>query len=192
MTSLLVALVLIGVGFFVYKKFIKENNNTTASVTLSVGDVPSIQKLATNSDSIESVFVKFAALEIQPASGERISFTFDSKIIDLMSGINNTLLDGHELPVGDYSWIRLMVVENESYVIVNGAQESLFVPSGSQSGLKLTQGFGVGEAGADFTIDFNLEKSLVKTGKGEYMLKPVLKLIDNLAPVEEPPIDPTV
>ena len=55
------------------------------------------------------------------------------------------------------------------------------VPSGSQTGLKLVRGFTLLAGGsADFTIDFDLRKSVVDPKGGQGMhLKPALRLIDN-------------
>ena len=50
-----------------------------------------------------------------------------------------------------------------------------------QSGLKLNRGFDVPAGGsADFTIDFDLHKSVHMTGSGSYMLRPTLRMVDNI------------
>ena len=65
------------------------------------------------------------------------------------------------------------------------------IPSGDETGLKLIRGFTVGVGTiTDFTIDFDLRKSVVRPpgqqGMTEicdgqaYFLKPVLRLVDNL------------
>jgi hypothetical protein len=64
-------------------------------------------------------------------------------------------------------------------------QYSLWIPSGDQTGLKLVRGFVVPAGGsADFTIDFDLRKSVNKSqGQGNcqdvYKLKPALRIVDN-------------
>jgi hypothetical protein len=109
------------------------------------------------------------------------------------------ILDGETVPAGDYEWMRLKVaadpnVAGDSYLQLetDGGQCELRVPSGAESGLKLIRGFTVG-AGAttDFTIDFDLRKSvvappgqqggdpLVCSGQA-FLLKPVLRVVDNL------------
>lgn len=60
----------------------------------------------------------------------------------------------------------------------------LTIPSEAKTGLKLNRGFVVPAGGsADFTIDFDLRKSVHFTGNdpatGEYMLRPTLRLADN-------------
>ncbi len=146
-------------------------------------------------DSASHVFVEFSGVSIKPADGEAIEFTFDeAKSIDLLAlqgSASEGLVNGEEVPAGDYEWIRLHVnAENDgvldSYLELDtGNQLELRVPSGSQTGLKLVSGFTVTANGtADFTIDFDLRKSVIlppSDAIGGAMLKPTLRLIDNTA-----------
>ena len=96
-----------------------------------------------------------------------------------------SLLDGVVLEAGAYNWLRLAVDAEKGtmdsiIVLTDGTVESLYVPSGSQSGLKLNTGFTILAGGShDFLIDFDLRKS-VNDPKGfpDYRLKPSLRLID--------------
>jgi hypothetical protein len=95
------------------------------------------------------------------------------------------LLQGVTLEAGNYNWLRLAVdaergVMDSIIELDDGNVESLYVPSGSQSGLKLNTGFTVLAGGSsNFVIDFDLRKS-VNDPKGfpDYRLKPSLRLID--------------
>jgi hypothetical protein len=86
-------------------------------------------------------------------------------------------------------------VGGDSYLVLEegGMQCEMRIPSGDQTGLKLIRGFTVGVgATTDFTIDFDLRKSIVAPpGQNQnmpggncsgqvYMLKPVLRVVDNL------------
>ena len=159
-------------------------------------------------DSAEHVFVQFSGLEIQAADGMRTTLHYCQdpadatktilseaacttpvapKQLDLLAltgGQAETLLDHFTLPAGRYEWIRLMVDTagtRDSYIVLlGGAEHELDIPSGDQTGLKLNRGFSVPAGGsADFTIDFDLRKSVHVTGTGEYMLRPTLRLADN-------------
>jgi hypothetical protein len=62
----------------------------------------------------------------------------------------------------------------------------MIIPSGAESGLKLNRGFVVPVGGeADFTIDFDLRKSvnnpegLTYMGSDVYKLRPTLRIVDN-------------
>jgi hypothetical protein len=95
------------------------------------------------------------------------------------------LLQGEELDAGDYTWMRLDVDaergELDSIIVLeDGREESLFIPSGSQSGLKLNSPFTVvGGEEHHFVIDFDLRKSLNNPqGFPDYRLNPSLRLVD--------------
>lgn len=153
-------------------------------MSLSVTDAPV--------DSATAVVVSFSGVELKHAGeGEPEVFTFaQPRSIDLLAlqgGDSEALFEGEVVPAGDYEWIRLQVNAErgiiDSYIeLENGAQHSLWVPSGAQSGLKLVSGFTVPVGGrADFTIDFDLRKS-VHDPEGnftDYILRPALRLIDN-------------
>jgi hypothetical protein len=85
-------------------------------------------------------------------------------------------------------WIRLLIEAEQNQVssyidLQTGERYPLFVPSGSETGLKLVRGFTVAAGGANhFIIDFDLRKSVVAPpGQApNYFLKPALRLVDNL------------
>jgi len=158
------------------------SDTASGSMTLGITDAPV--------DIAEEVVVLFTGVEFVPADegGELQTITFDEPktidLLDLQGGVRDLLLDGEELPAVQYAQIRLMVqAENDnvmdSYIMVSGAQHELRVPSGSQTGLKLVHNFNVeADTETDFTIDFDLRKSVVfALGQG-YMLKPVLRLVE--------------
>ena len=106
------------------------------------------------------------------------------------------LLDGEEVPAGEYTWMRLKVladpdVAGDSYIMIDGAECELRIPSGDERGLQMIRGFTVGVGTTtDFTVDFDLRHSVVKPpgqttevpacdGQA-YQLKPVLRVVDNL------------
>lgn len=179
------------IGFFAYKKFFKKDSDT-APLTISASDVPGVSASAIP-DGTEGVFLVFSSMEIQPAEGERLVFNFDAKTVNLLDTMNQELIQNETVAVGSYEWIRLMVDESASWVSLNGGEEGIEIPSAAQTGLKLVSGFTVGEEGADFTVDFNLDKSLRwDANKRIFRMKPTLKLIDNLKPEEpEEPEEPT-
>jgi hypothetical protein len=67
----------------------------------------------------------------------------------------------------------------------DGTTETLFVPSGSQSGFKGVGAFDVPANGSvDITADFDVRKSVLRTGNNieRYVLKPTIRLVvDNEA-----------
>ena len=142
--------------------------------------------------SAKRVVVQFTGLEIKPAAAaEPEVFDFAPRQIDLLSldgGGSEVLLADEMLPAGEYEWIRLKVNAgrsgSDSFIeLDDGSIHPLFIPSGNQTGLKLIRGFTIGAGSThDFTIDFNLRKSVIHPpGLGDpYLLKPVLRLVNNL------------
>lgn len=154
-------------------------------VTLGVTDAPV--------DGAESVVVQFTGVELK-AVGEPGPEVFDfttPRQIDLLAlegGGSEILLQDEVVPAGNYEWIRLKVnagrTASDSYVdLLDGTRHALFIPSGNESGLKLIRGFTVGAGSTtNFTIDFDLRRSVIEPPgqNGDYVLKPVLRLVDNL------------
>jgi hypothetical protein len=109
-------------------------------------------------------------------------------LLALNSGNADFLLQDFTLPAGRYNWIRLMVDtdgEDDSCIDVDmdnmdGICHELTIPSNDQTGLKLNRGFVIPAGGsADFTIDFDLRKSVHMVDVDDYRLRPTLRLADN-------------
>jgi hypothetical protein len=107
----------------------------------------------------------------------------------VLQGVKHVTLDDRPVAAGCYEWIRLQVNAafddvHDSYIeLDDGSQHELRIPSGSQSGLKLTRGFTVGAGGETaLTVDFDLRTSVIDPrGQPGYFLKPVLRLVNDLA-----------
>jgi hypothetical protein len=106
---------------------------------------------------------------------------------DVLVLLSEGELEG-ELASGKYTQIRLFVIyasvliepkskENKLIdVATNG--EPVEIPSALQTGIKLIHPFEInGDDDTILIIDFDAEKSIVKTGNGEYKLQPVIKVI---------------
>lgn len=137
-----------------------------------------LQKVADQPDSIEAVYLVITGADIKPEDGMWESLDVVTDTVDLVvlaeNGLSEILIDD-ELEAGSYGQIRLYF--SDSKVVINGEEYDLFVPSGLQTGYKLTGGFEL-EAGESYEIhiDFDIEKSIVKTGSGKYILKPTTKV----------------
>ncbi len=112
--------------------------------------------------------------------------------IDLNTLTNGVLTELGEatLPSGRYTQLRLVLAENtaatpraNSVVPTGGTETALDSPSALQSGLKLNVNIDVTpEQRADFVIDFDACKSVVRRGNsGQYNLKPVLTVTPRLS-----------
>ncbi|HEX7847438.1 MAG TPA: DUF4382 domain-containing protein [Chitinophagaceae bacterium] len=96
---------------------------------------------------------------------------------DLLKLVNDddTILADAEIPVGRVQQLRL-ILGPDNYVVVDGDSIKLQTPSAQQSGLKLNIHQDV-SAGIMYKLllDFDVAKSIHKTGNGKYMLKPVIR-----------------
>lgn len=173
-----------------------DNNNDTGTLSLNITDAPI--------GDVTKVVVQFSGITLKAAEGEDVVFMFEDdpdttdideslKTIDLLTlqgSSSAPLLEGVEVPEGEYNQIRLHVNanfdgENDSYVVLNdGGTVELRVPSGSQSGLKVNTSLVISTtddaADSSYTIDFDLAKSVINPkGQDGYLLKPTLRMVQD-------------
>lgn len=108
--------------------------------------------------------------------------------LDLLALTNGVLasLGATPVPAGRYTQLRLVLAPNRpgnpfaNSVVpsATGTEVPLTTPSATRSGLKLAADIEV-PAGrtADFVLDFDACRSIVTTGAGSYLLKPVVQVI---------------
>ena len=103
--------------------------------------------------------------------------TMQVNLLDLTNG-NEITLGSKELEAGNYSQIRF-ILGDDNTVTVDGETYALTTPSAQQSGLKLNIDAEV-EEGSTYTllVDFDAARSIVETGNGMYILKPVLRAVN--------------
>src|SRR5574338_49450 len=96
-------------------------------------------------------------------------------LLDLTNG-KDTLLADSDIPTGGtISQVRL-ILGSDNFVVVNGDSIRLTTPSAQQSGLKLNvhqrldSGFLY-----NMVLDFDAARSIVQTGNGKSILKPVIR-----------------
>jgi hypothetical protein len=111
------------------------------------------------------------------ANGWKSLSQVNAKPYDILRLVNDkdTILGQTDLDSGRIEQIRLILGPN-NYVKVNGQTYPLETPSAQQSGLKINLHQSV-SAGLLYKLllDFDASKSIVKTGNGKYMLKPVIR-----------------
>jgi len=135
-------------------------------------------------ENASEVVITFSSIELKGEESKVIELDspMSVNLLDFQGASRTLLLDGIELAAGDYQWIRLGVDEAASYIEIDGQQHTFDIPSNAQTGLKLNKGFTIGAGSTtDFTIDFDLRKSVHQQGTGDYKLRPTLRIVDNLA-----------
>jgi hypothetical protein len=109
----------------------------------------------------------------------------NAAVYDVLKLVNDddTLLADANIPSGKLHQMRL-ILGTENYVKIEGTSQliKLETPSAQQSGLKLNIQQDV-QDGILYTItlDFDVAKSIVKTGNSKYILKPTIRTILNAA-----------
>lgn len=145
-------------------------------------------------DDAAEVVVVFTGLQVHSTDGQTITVDYGTskKSIDLMklqNGVTTNLTDGLDVPAGNYDWVRLTVLadkntQGESYIkLTSGAVYPLWIPSGSETGLKLVRPITVAQGSTTkLIVDFDLRKS-VHAPPGQdpnYILRPTLRLLDQI------------
>ena len=161
------------------------------TLRLAVTDAPSCGFDAVNV-TIERVRVHQSATAADGDAGWSEIVLAPAKRVDLLTLTNGVLaeLGQTPLPAGKYTQMRLVLGANgaappfaNSVLPTGGAETALTTPSAVQSGLKLNTNIDVpADQIADFVLDFDACKSIVKRGNsGEFNLKPVISVIPRLS-----------
>jgi hypothetical protein len=104
--------------------------------------------------------------------------------VDLIAlkGKSILLASLEQLPSRKYTQLRIFLVEDQAIIVVDGEDYPLplNIPSVGQTGIKLIHPFEIipGQI-TELILDFDAQKSIIKTGNDEYKLKPVIGIISN-------------
>ena len=149
----------------------------TGNLNLAITDAPV--------DGVSSVMVTFTHITLKRSDAEPETIELaQPRQIDLLNLAGDrslVLLDNQPMTAGDYQWIRLTIDQAPSatYLVDSMGTHSLTIPSADNNGLKLNRAFSIEADGTtSFTIDFDLRKSVHRTGMGEYKLRPTLRIVE--------------
>jgi len=152
---------------------VKDDDGTITRLLLNISKV-SVHKAAPN-QTITQTDEEVSATE----SGETdtagwITVLNETQSVDLLQFVNVSRILGQKtLEAGTYTQIRLKI--DSGAITVDGTDYPLTVLSGV---LKLNRGFVlVPNETRMLTLDFNVEKSVVRTGSDKYLLKPVIAVV---------------
>ncbi len=100
--------------------------------------------------------------------------TYD--LLELRNG-TSAVLGTNRLAPAHYTQMRLLIGSG-SNVVVDGTSYPLEIPSGIQSGVKLTHAFTIEENTLyELTLDFDADKSIFRLGTGTYRLQPTIRVV---------------
>lgn len=145
----------------------------TATVNVRLTDGPA---------AYSAVNIDIQKIEIG-VNGEWVSLNFPKpgvyNLLDFKNG-TDVVLGQAILPEGNVSQMRMVLGPNNT-LVSNGVTYPLQTPSGQQSGLKFNWHQTLVANGAyTVWIDFDAGRSIVKTGNGSYILKPVIRTFSEL------------
>ena len=173
------------------------DSGTTGFLSLGVSDGPvhEATKVCITFDEVE-LKGEGAPMLVTLATPQKVN------LLDVQGTDAAPILLDYEVPAGEYQWLRLGVDAElgamggagdtggadcdgtGSYLVrEDGAVYNLYVPSGSQNGLKLIRGITVPVNGAaSFTAEFDLARSLTDPPglDPDVVLKPVIRLVNNI------------
>jgi len=160
--------ILISILISILSSCVKENLKESPRLTFRLTDAPA------NYDKVNIDIVGAQAI----INGQTIELDVNKGVYNLLDFTNgkDTIIVDQQIPEGELSQIRLILGENNS--IDSGAESfDLTTPSAQQSGLKLNvHASFIQGVEYEYIIDFDAARSIVKTGNGKYILKPVLKV----------------
>ncbi len=158
------------------------SGTSTAPATMSVRlvDAPSSGYAEVNVD-VQSVEILGDDGWVTLGTPDRVV-----NLLALTGGVSATLVDGATLPAGHYGQMRLLLGSRNSVKLLDaeGTVAPLKVPSGQQSGVKLTVNFDVQPGTtSDVYIDFDAHRSVFvheAGASGKYILRPTVRAYDRL------------
>ncbi len=163
------------------------SSSDTGRVTVSLTDMPV--------DHADQVVISVSGVAFKPEGSppERVA-DFAARSIDLLqyqNGQTAVLLQDTPMGAGRYQWLRLIIDTEpnvrDSYIVIDGQECELNVPSGAETGLKLHRPIDVPASGSlALTVDFDLHKSIhAPPGQASgacasgYALRPTLRLVND-------------
>ena len=173
---LLLVLAVVFTGLFSTVSCNKNSSAATGASTLQV-------RLTDDPAPYDAVYIDVQRVEVNVSSDSGTSSGWQTvsvlrpgvyNLLDFRNGID-TLLASSELPAGRLSQMRMVLGDNNS-VVIDGQSFDLKTPSAQQSGLKFNiHATLTGGIVYRIWIDFDAARSIVSTGKGVYILKPVIR-----------------
>jgi hypothetical protein len=143
---------------------------STAHVTVKLTDAPG---------AFDAVILNIKSVVVITDAGET-TLNVNGGPVDILRFRlgKDTVLASQDVPAGSIQQIRLVLNDSGNRVIVAGVSHDLTTPSGQTSGVKLNVHDSL-TAGIAYTLrlDFDAAQSVVLTGNGKYILKPVIRAI---------------
>ena len=136
-------------------------------------------KLTDAPGSYDALYLNIKEVQVLTSEG-RSTLEVNSGPFDVLQYRmgKDTLIASEDIASGKLQEIRLVLNPTGNEVVIDGKTFNLSTPSGQSSGIKLKVHDDL-TSGIEYTmtLDFDAAKSIVKTGNGKYILKPVIRAI---------------
>lgn len=164
---LLISALVATLGFSSCKE---ENSASVTKVNVRLTDAPG---------SYDALMLSIKQIKVLTSQGE-FEFKVNPEPFDLLEFRmgKDTLLASQDIPSGKLQEVRLVLNDTGNEVVIDGESFDLKTPSGQSSGVKIKINDEL-QSGIAYTLklDFDAAKSIIKTGNGKYILKPVIRAI---------------
>ena len=189
--SLLTSLVLtVLLGVYGCGESSSSNSGDTGTLSLRLADAPLVDE-----DGVTGVYITVTGIEYHTNGGWHVMEEFNTSVnpinlLDWQDGESIHLGD-FQMPAGKYTQMRFMLDATEEgarpktnagcFIEFDGERnETLYVPSGSNTGYKAIGNYDVPINGTvTMTADFDVRKSVTVSGNAPeyYKLKPTIRLV---------------
>jgi hypothetical protein len=129
----------------------------------------------------DAIVLNIKEINVLTSNGNTVLLV-GNKAFDILKFRNgrDTLIASETVPSGRLQEVRLVLENTGNYLIKGGVRYDLTTPSGQSSGIKLkVQEELLDGVAYTLLLDFDAAKSIVSTGNGKYILKPVIRAIPN-------------
>jgi len=149
--------------------------NEDGSVDLFITDGPL--------EIANDVIIQLQSVQITPVDGDVIEVDLSDRdpidLLNLTGEERERLINGASLPAGSYESMRLELADTGHFIRVASGMFPLTIPDEEQDALTIAFNLEVeDDTDADFTIDFDLRRSLRHVGPDTFELHPRLRLVD--------------
>jgi hypothetical protein len=149
------------------------DNGTITHLWINISEV-SVHRVSANQTTTNTDEEMTATESADTSTAGWIVVVNQTQMVDLMQLTNVSQVLGQKMiDAGKYTQIRLKI--DSGTITIDNTEHSLAVPSGV---LKLNREFVLEpDKILKLTLDFNVEKSIISTGSGQYKLKPVIAVL---------------
>lgn len=168
---------ILGIAAIMFLALSCDKDRQTGTMTVKMKDAP----IAFEAVNVEVIKVQVSYENSGDANAPSGWVDLQTKagvynLLELQNGITAVLVDEETLPVGHAAQMRLILGSNNT-VVVDGEVFNLEMSSQMNTGIKFNLNAQIKNKGrTEVLIDFDANQSIIVTGNGSFLLKPVIKV----------------